>query len=309
VLHYALQKHLGKHAQQQGSKVDRDWLRFDFTNPAAITPEQLATIENEVNERIAAAAKISWRSLPLAQARESGAMMLFGEKYPDIVRMVSIGEFSKELCGGTHLENSGQVGLFKIIGEESVAAGTRRITALTGTAALAHVRAQEKALAETAALLRVPPAEVPRRVAALAKELRDLRKQAASAPRAGGVTADSLLADAAEVGGVKIVVAEVPNADAGAMRHLIDQLRKTAGPVAVLLGSSADGKVTLVAGITRDLEQRGLNAGQWIQTAAEVVGGRGGGKPDMAQAGGKHPEKLAEALAAAREKMHALLGK
>ena len=140
--------------------------------------------------------------MPLAQARETGAMMLFGEKYPDIVRMVSMGEFSKELCGGTHLDNSGQVGLFKIVGEESVAAGTRRITALTGTAALQHVREQEAVLAETAALLRVPPAEVPARVAALAKEVRDLKKQLTAAPRPGGVTADQLLAEADKIGGV-----------------------------------------------------------------------------------------------------------
>src|SRR5207247_9686037 len=139
----------------------------------------------EVNELVAAGAKINWRSLPLAQARETGAMMLFGEKYPDIVRMVSIGQFSKELCGGTHLDNSAQVGLFKIVGEESVAAGTRRITALTGREALEHVRKQEAALAETAALLRVPPGEVPHRVAAVIKELRDLKKQLAAAPRAG----------------------------------------------------------------------------------------------------------------------------
>ncbi len=309
ILHHALQKHLGKHAQQQGSKVDADWLRFDFTNPAALSAEQLATIEAEVNALVATSVKIIWRTLPLAQARETGAMMLFGEKYPDIVRMVSIGEFSKELCGGTHLDNSGQVGLFKIVGEESVAAGTRRITALTGAAALAHMRKNEAALADTAALLRVPPAEVPQRVAALAKELRELKKQLASAPRAGAITAERLLASAVDAGGVKVVVAEAPDADANLMRQLIDQLRKTASPVAVLLGSVADGKVTLVAGISHELEARGINAGAWIRGAAEVVGGRGGGKPDMAQAGGKHPEKLAEALQAARGDIESLLKK
>jgi alanyl-tRNA synthetase len=309
LLHHALQKHLGKHAQQQGSKVDRDWLRFDFTNPAAIQPEQLAAIESEVNALASSAAKIQWRSLPLAQARETGAMMLFGEKYPDIVRMVSIGDFSKELCGGTHLDNSGQVGLFKIVGEESVSAGTRRITALTGPAALEHVRKHEAALQETAALLRVPVAEVPHRVATLAKEVRDLKKQLSAAPKAGAITAENLLAGAAEQGGVKVVVAEAPESDANQMRQLIDQLRKTASPVAVLLGSAAEGKVTLVAGISRDLQDRGLNAGNWIKGAAEVVGGRGGGKPDMAQAGGKHPEKLAEALETARKDIAPLLKK
>jgi alanyl-tRNA synthetase len=309
LLHHALQKHLGKHAQQQGSKVDRDWLRFDFTNPGAIPHDVLETIEAEVNALASSAAKIQWRSMPIAQARETGAMMLFGEKYPDIVRMVSIGDFSKELCGGTHLDNSGQVGLFKVVGEESVSAGTRRITALTGPAALEHVRKQEAALQETAALLRVPPAEVPHRVAALAKEVRDLKKQLSSAPKAGGVTAETLVAGATEQGGVKVVVAEAPEADANQMRQLIDQLRKSVSPVAVLLGSAAEGKVTLVAGISRDLQEKGVNAGNWIKGAAEVVGGRGGGKPDMAQAGGKHPEKLAESLETARQDIKALLGK
>jgi alanyl-tRNA synthetase len=307
ILHYALQKHLGKHAQQQGSKVDADWLRFDFTNPQALGAETIAAVEKEVNELIATSVKIGSRSLPLAQARETGAMMLFGEKYPDMVRMVSIGLFSKELCGGTHLENSGQVGLFKIVGEESVSAGTRRITALTGPRALAYVREQEGALGETAALLKVPVAEVPHRVAAVVKELRDLKKQLTSAPRAGGVTAERLLADAGTAGDVRFVVAEAPGADAGVMRQLIDQLRKTASPVAVLLGSTADDKVTLVAGISRDLQARGINAGNWIRAAAEVVGGRGGGKPDMAQAGGKHPEKLGEALRTARADIEKLL--
>jgi alanyl-tRNA synthetase len=289
--------------------VDRDWLRFDFSNPAAVTSDEIAAIEDQVNGLVASGAKIAWRTLPLAQARETGAMMLFGEKYPDVVRMVSIGDFSRELCGGIHLDNSGQVGLFKITSEESVAAGTRRVTALTGPAALEHVRRQEAALAQTAALLRVPPGEVPGRVAALIKETRDLKKQLSSAPRAGGVTAESLLAGASRQGEVRIVVAEAPGADANMMRQLIDQLRKTASPIAVLLGSSCDGKVTLVAGISRDLQGRGINAGGWIKSAADVVGGRGGGKPDMAQAGGKHPEKLPDALAAARREIEALLGK
>jgi alanyl-tRNA synthetase len=308
LLHYALQKHLGKHAQQQGSKVDRDWLRFDFSNPSAVSHEQAAAIEKEVNELVAGGAKIAWRTMPLAQARQTGAMMLFGEKYPDIVRMVSIGDYSKELCGGTHLDNSAQVGLFKIVAEEGKAAGTRRITALTGQAALEEVRKHERALAETAALLKVPPSEVSSRVASMAKELRELKKQIGAAHAADGVTAESLLQRAEQAGGVRVVVAQAPGADANVMRQLIDQLRKTASPVAVLLGAAADDKVTLVAGISRDLEQRGMNAGQWIKSAAQVVGGSGGGKPDMAQAGGKHPEKLAEALAAARTAALATLG-
>ena len=169
ILHYALQKHLGRHAQQQGSKVDRDWLRFDFTNPHSVSREELAKLEDEVNARVAAAEPVRWTTLPIAEARKAGAMMLFGEKYPDMVRMVSMGEFSKELCGGTHLESTGHVGLFKIIGEESVAAGTRRVIAVTGAEALDRVRRNEAALAEVAGVLRVPPSEAPQRVAALVK--------------------------------------------------------------------------------------------------------------------------------------------
>ena len=163
-----------------------------------------------MNAKIMEAAPIVGKNMPLAEARKTGAMMLFGEKYPDVVRMVSVGDFSKELCGGTHLDNTGQVGLFKIIGEESVAAGTRRITALTGQAALEHVRRSEAALSRTAAVLRVPPDEVPDRVEALVKEVRQLKKQAAAGAKAGGVTPDRLLADAAEVAGAKVVIAEVP---------------------------------------------------------------------------------------------------
>ncbi|MHB1033823.1 MAG: alanine--tRNA ligase [Pirellulales bacterium] len=308
LLHHALRKHVGEHAQQQGSKVDADWLRFDFGNPSGLDREQLDKVETEVNAKILEAAPITSANLPLAEARKTGAMMLFGEKYPDVVRMVSMGEFSKELCGGTHLDNTAQVGLLKIVAEESVAAGTRRITALTGLAAQEHVRRHEAALAETAAVLRVPPAEVPARVAALAKEVRDLKKQLASGPKAGGVSVDKLLAEAVEFGPTKVVVAEVPGADPGALRQLIDHLRKRhASSAALLAAKQGDDKVLLVAGISRDLQQRGLDAVAWIRSAASLVGGSGGGRPDMAQAGGKYPEKLPEALDAGRQAIEALL--
>jgi alanyl-tRNA synthetase len=301
LLHYALQKHLGSHALQQGSKVDNDWLRFDFANPAAVGPELVERIESEVNDKVVSAEPVGWRTLPIADARKAGAMMLFGEKYPDVVRMVSMGEFSKELCGGTHITNTGQVGLFHIVGEESVSAGTRRITAVTGREALERLRKAEHALAETAAAMRVPVSEVPTRASALVKEVRDLKKQLSAGPRAAEFSPDKLLADALHVGDVTVVVAEAPGADAQAMRQIIDQLRKKSAPIAVLLGSRDEEKVTLIAGISRDLVAQGLNAGEWIRAAAEVVGGRGGGKPDLAQAGGRHPEKLPEALNAAKE--------
>ena len=223
--------------------------------------------------------------MPLAEARKAGAMMLFGEKYPDVVRMLSMGDFSKELCGGTHLENTAQVGLMKIIGEESVAAGVRRITALTGGAALDHVRRTDTALARAAAVLRVPPEEVPDRVEAIGKELRQLKKQGAAAGKAGGPSVEQLLHDAADFGGTKVVIAEVPGGGPQDMRQLIDQLRRKTAPLAVLLGSRSEEeqKVTLIAGLTRDLTAKGFDATAWVRAAAEVVGGSGGGRPDMAQ--------------------------
>jgi len=309
ILHHALQKHIGGHAQQRGSKVDRDWLRFDFSNPSGLGADDLVRIENEVNEHIRHAAGIGWKNLPIADARAAGAMMLFGEKYPEVVRMVSMGEFSKELCGGTHLDNTGQIGLFKIVGEESVSAGTRRITALTGQAALDHVRQAEQTLHEVAGALKIPTAEVVTRVAALAKELRDLKKQLSAGPKTGELSPEKLLEHAVDVKGNKIVVAEAPGASADTMRQIIDQLRRKASPIAVLLGSREEGKVTLVAGVSRELEAAGVHAGKWVGAAAEIVGGRGGGKPDMAQAGGKLPDKLPDALTAAADSMKTQLGK
>lgn len=307
VLHYALQKYLGKHAQQQGSKVDDDWLRFDFANPSSVDRETLAKIEDEVNQRVLAAEPVGWTHLPIAEARQAGAMMLFGEKYPDIVRMVSMGEFSKELCGGTHVDNTGQIGLFRIVHEESVSSGTRRIVALTGRQALAKARADMQTLAETAAVLRVPTDQVPNRVAALAKEVRELKKQVAAGPKAGDLTPEKLIEGAKKIGGASVIIAEAPGAEAGAMRELIDLVRRKTSPSAVLLISAQEEKVTLVAGLTRDLVERGLSAGNWIKTPAEAVGGRGGGKPDMAQAGGKSPEKILAALEAAQKSIEQML--
>ncbi|OHB68409.1 MAG: alanine--tRNA ligase [Planctomycetes bacterium RBG_13_63_9] len=302
LLHYALRKHLGHHAEQQGSKVDEDLLRFDFTNPSALSPEELIQIEDEVNARIVEGARIHWENMPLADARKAGAMMLFGEKYPDVVRVVSAGEFSKELCGGTHLENMGQVGLLRIVGEESVAAGTRRITALTGLAALKDIRAKEASLAKVATLLKVPPEEVAARVENLAREVRQLKKQVAAGSVSPGTSVEKLLEDATDEAGVKVVVAEIPGASTQVLRELIDQLRRKAAPVAVMLGTrqEEEGKVTLIAGFSRDLVERGLDAVSWVRGPAGLLGGGGGGRPDMAQAGGKSPEKLPQALHAAR---------
>jgi alanyl-tRNA synthetase len=308
LLHYALRKVLGEHALQQGSKVEEDWFRFDFANPSAVTPEELMKIEDEVYEKVLEGEPVRSTNMPLADARKAGAMMLFGEKYPDVVRMVAMGEFSKELCGGTHLTNTAQVGLMKIIGEESVAAGTRRITALTGRKALEHIHGIQSALQRTAAVVRTSREELPERIEAMAKELRELKKKAAAAPSAEGAGVDQLVSDAADVAGTKVITAEVAGGTPQSLRQLIDQLRRKASPVAVLLATKQDeGKLTLIAGLSRDLVDRGLDATAWIRAASAVVGGGGGGRPDMAQAGGKHPDKLPEAFAAARAEMEKLL--
>ena len=305
LLHAALQHFLGSHAVQQGSKVDADLLRFDFSHTSLIDEETLTRIEGMVNERVLAAVPVSARLLPLADARHEGAMMLFGEKYPDVVRMVTMDGVSRELCGGTHVTSTGQIGLVRIVAEESVSAGTRRISAVTGSRALDRMRQTEQALAEAAGALKVAVAEVPQRIAAVIKELKDLKK--AKPTPVAGVGPEALLAAATEVGGTRIIVADMQGGDAGAMRQAIDLLRRKASPIAVLLCSVEGDKVTLVAGISKELEARGLSAGTWIRAAAAAVGGKGGGRPDMAQAGGKLVNKLPEALAAARAEIETLL--
>ena len=303
VLHHALHLHLGKHAQQAGSKVEPDRLRFDFSNPEAVGPERLRAVEETVNLRVMEGEPVSWSTMPIAEAKMLGAMALFGEKYPEVVRVVQMGEFSRELCGGTHLDNVGKVGLFKVVGEESVSAGTRRITALTGMAALEYIRGEEDALAEVAAALKVPPGMAAARVAALLEEVKTLKKQAAQRkPDAPKAAPDDLLAAAAPVADFRVVAHALDGAPPDELRQLIDVLRRKAGTgLAVLLASSADGKVNLAAGLTADLVARGLHAGAWLKAVAPVVGGGGGGRPDLAQAGGKDPAKVPAALETAVE--------
>jgi len=305
LLHAALQHFLGSHAVQQGSKVDADLLRFDFSHSSSVDHETLQQIETMANVHALAAVPVTSSLLPLAEARHAGAMMLFGEKYPDIVRMVTMEGVSRELCGGTHVTSTGQIGIVRIIGEESVSAGTRRITAVTGQRALSRFRHAEHSLVESARALKVPIGELPQRLETLLKELRDLKKSRVQA--SGGASVDDLLAGATEIGGTRIVVADASGSDAAALRQFIDQLRRKASPIAVMLGSIEGDKVTLVAGISRELEARGLSAGSWIKDSATIVGGKGGGRPDLAQAGGKVIDKLPEALAAAKKSIEQLL--
>ncbi len=311
VLHHALHQHLGKHAQQAGSKVEPDRLRFDFANPEAVGRERLRAIEETVNRQVLKSAAITWTTMPISDARSQGAMALFGEKYPDIVRVVAMGEFSRELCGGTHLDNTAQVGLFKILGDESVSAGTRRITALTGQAAFDHIRQEEDVLNEAAATLKVPPALVGERIGVLLDEVKTLKKQAAQrrSEKTEKLAPDDLLAAAITLGDTMVVTQAVAGATPDELRQLIDVLRRKApARLAVLLATAADGKVHLAAGLTPDLIALGLSAGQWIKEVAPVVGGGGGGKPDLAQAGGKNPDMIPAALEIALEFLRAKLG-
>lgn len=311
VLHHALHTHLGKHAQQAGSKVEPDRLRFDFANPEAVGRERLRNVEETVNLKVLSGDSVSWSHMPIEQARAQGAMALFGEKYPEIVRVVQMGEFSRELCGGTHLDNVSQIGLFKIVGEESVSAGTRRITALTGQAALDYVRQEEEILADVAGTLKVAPGLVRERVTALLEEVKNLKKQASQkrTQEAPKVSADDLLKTAATVGEASVVTFNIEASTPDELRQLIDVLRRKANArLAVLLTTVADDKVHLAAGLTPDLIALGLHAGQWLKEVAPIVGGGGGGRPDLAQAGGKHPDKIPAALERAVEFVKSKLG-
>ncbi|HEV3163145.1 MAG TPA: alanine--tRNA ligase [Isosphaeraceae bacterium] len=311
VLHHALHQHLGKHAQQAGSKVEPDRLRFDFANPDAVGRDRLRLIEETVNHCVLSAEAISWTTMPIEEARKLGAMALFGEKYPEIVRVVQMGTFSRELCGGTHLDSTAQVGLFKILSEESVSAGTRRITALTGKEALDYIRQEEEALAEVAGALRVPPSQAAGRVAALLEEVKTLKRQAAQrkAESPTKLSPDDLLAAAVPVGDVQVLARALDATPPDELRQLIDVLRRKAGTnLAILLASAIDGKVHLAAGLTPDLVTRGLHAGQWLKEVAPVVGGGGGGRPDLAQAGGKNPEKIQDAIDKALEAIRTQAG-
>jgi alanyl-tRNA synthetase len=299
LLHFALRKNLGETATQRGSKVEQDQFRFDFAHKRALTPDEILKIEDEVNARIAEGAPVQTQLMKLEEAKKAGAMALFGEKYPDPVRVVSMGQFSVELCGGTHLTNTGQVGFLKIVSEEPVAKGVRRVVAMTGPRALQRVRDTENLLKELVSLLKTPqPEDLPRRVAVLQEELREAKKQldAQTSQSVAGI-AEELFQQAEDVGGVKIIARDTEVTNRETLREFIDRLRGKGRSVAILLGSKSDGKVALTAAVSKDLISRGVSASDAVRAAAKVVGGGGGGRPDLAEAGGKHPEKLADAIA------------
>ena len=297
LLHAALRKVLGTHVTQAGSLVAPDHLRFDFSHPGGIRDPELEQIESLVNEQVQANIVVSPAEMDLQAALQSGAMALFGEKYGDRVRVIRIGDFSTELCGGTHLDATGQIGLFKVVSEGAVASGVRRIEAVTGEAALRHVGQEEAALRESAGLLKIPPLELPKRLQKLLDDQKQLEKQLAQLEgRLARSRAEDLVASAREVEGVPVLAARLDGLDPDGLRSVMDVLRDRLPQGVIFVGSAADGKVNLIASVSKDLTGR-VPAGKLIQEVAKVVGGGGGGRPDLAQAGGKDPAKLDDALA------------
>jgi alanyl-tRNA synthetase len=295
---------------QAGSVVEPDRLRFDFRHPAPVRPEQLDEIEARVNRVVWAGEPVRVTEKPYAEALAQGAMALFGEKYGDRVRVVDVPGFSTELCGGTHVRNTADIGVFRVVSESGVASGVRRIVALTGPKAFEYLRDRERTLVQVAEALKTPPEQVPARVAALVEERRGLERRLAEAARGGGRSQAQALVDAAEaVDGVRVVSARVDAPDAKSLQALGDQLRETLGSgAAVLAASFADGKHALLSVVTDDLRDRGVRADAIVRDVAAVAGGRGGGKPHMAQAGVPDGERIPAALAAVPTVVRALLG-
>jgi alanyl-tRNA synthetase len=297
LLHAALRQVLGTHVTQKGSLVAPDRLRFDFSHYSAVTPDELVEIERLVNAEIRANAAAETRLMKFDDAVAAGAMALFGEKYDDEVRVLRIGDFSTELCGGTHVSRAGDIGLFKIVSEGGVAAGVRRIEAVTGQSAFDHVLQTEHRLRDVAGLVRGSRDDVEEKVRQLLERSRRLEKEVAQLKDklASGQGRD-VAAEAATVGDLRVVATIIEGADAAALRNAVDQLKSRLGSAVIVLGSAdADGKVTLIAGVTADATSK-VKAGELVNFVAQQVGGRGGGRPDLAQAGGTHAAQLPAAM-------------
>lgn len=300
LLQKALKTVLGSHVEQKGSLVTPDRLRFDFAHFQAMTEEELLKVENLVNEQIQAGLVVRTDIMDIEEAKKSGAMALFGEKYSEKVRVVSMGDFSKELCGGTHVENTGSIMLFKIISESGIAAGVRRIEALTGNAVLEYYKKQEAALHAAAKALKANPSEILDKIAHLQGEVKSLQSENESlkSKLAQGALGD-VMDKVTEVKGVKLLAAKVEGVDMNGLRDLGDQLKEKLGEGVVVLVAVNEGKVNLLAMVTDAAQNAGAHAGNLIKAVAAIVGGGGGGRPNMAQAGGKKPEKAQEAVDAA----------
>ncbi len=308
LLHRALKDVLGDHVNQAGSYVGPRRLRFDFTHFQAVSGTELRRIEDQVNGEILRNSPVIPTVTDLENAKKRGAIALFGEKYEDEVRMIQVGEESLELCGGTHVSSTGEIGLFKILSEGSVAAGVRRIEAVVGGELLTHVRAQELILGELQGKLQVPADDLPEQVERLLEMNRKLEKDISSFKTESVLgSLDALIAGAEKIGDAFVVVAEVQAEQAEELRSLGDRIRDRLEPVAILLGSKVEDKVLLLSMVSKSLAQKGVHAGNAVKQAAQICGGGGGGRPDMAQAGGRLPEKLTEALDKSKEFFRAQL--
>ncbi|ARD43395.1 alanine--tRNA ligase [Colwellia sp. PAMC 21821] len=300
ILHASLRKVLGEHVTQKGSLCDAEKLRFDFSNFEAVTPEELIMVERMVNEQIRSNLGRETNLMQIDEAKEKGAMALFGEKYDDEVRVVTLGDFSTELCGGVHVDRTGDIGLFKIISESGIAAGVRRIEAVTGEAALNYFAEQEKTLNTIAAIVKTDPVNVASKVEQVMLRNKELEKELAQFKQklASAAGAD-LVSQAVDYNGVKALIANLEGVEAKSLRGMVDDLKNKMGSGVILLATASDDKVSLIAGVTKDLIGK-VKSGELVNVAAQEVGGKGGGRPDMAQAGGSQPENIEAALKAAQ---------
>lgn len=290
LLQKALRTVLGNHVEQAGSFVDGDKLRFDFTHFSALTPDEITQVEDLVNEKIREALPVKTEVMSLDEAKKSGAMALFGEKYGDTVRVVKMGDFSTELCGGTHISNTGVITFFKILSETGIAAGVRRIEALTGDGLMRYYQETEKELHEAAKAVKATPASLTSKIEALLEEIKALHSE--NEKLKSRLAKDSLgnvMDQVKEVKGVKVLAAKVNDVDMNGLRNLGDQLKDKLGEGVIVIASVQDGKVNLMATVTDEAQKKGAHAGNLIKSIASLVGGGGGGKPNMAQAGGKNP--------------------
>ncbi|WP_214858079.1 alanine--tRNA ligase [Exiguobacterium sp. s191] len=307
LLHKALKDTLGTHVNQAGSLVSPDRLRFDFSHFGAVTQEELTKIEQDVNQAIWASLPVDIEEMNIADAKAKGAMALFGEKYGETVRVVSAGTYSIELCGGIHVGNTAEIGLFKIVSESGIGAGTRRIEAVTGAGAYRVMNQHLETLEQAAAVLKTKTTEVPVRIEALQQQLRETERANESLQaKLANIEAASLKDDVEEINGVRVLAKRVDVSDMDALRGMMDELKSSLGSAIIVLGSAQGEKVNLVASVSKDLIDQGYHAGKLIKEVATRCGGGGGGRPDMAQAGGKDASKLEEALAYASQYVQSL---
>ncbi|MBS6820916.1 MAG: alanine--tRNA ligase [Roseburia sp.] len=305
----ALRMVLGNHVEQAGSLVDPDKLRFDFTHFSPMTPEEITKVEEIVNQEIQNGLDVVTNEMTIDEAKKTGAMALFGEKYGDTVRVVQMGDFSSELCGGTHVKNTSNISAFKIVSESGVAAGVRRIEALTGAGLIAHFNQVEETLKEAAALLKVSPADVVKRITALQEEVKTLSKENDKLKaKIAKAAAGDVTSEAEDVNGIKVLVKALSGVDMNGMRDLGDEAKQKLGEAVILYATENDGKVNLMATATEGAIKKGAHAGNLIKEVASLVGGGGGGRPNMAQAGGKNPAGIPDALKKAKEVIISQIG-